>query len=40
MSSFWSETLFMLPAKLKVKEDKVSKYLEIVDKTVKAVKTN
>ena len=33
MSSFGSDTPFMLLAKLKVKEDKVSEYLEIADKT-------
>ena len=33
MSSFGSDTPFMLLAKLKVKEDKVAEYLEIADKT-------
>ena len=37
MSSFGSDTPFMLLAKLKVKEDKVAEYLEIADKTDKAV---
>ena len=37
MSSFGSDTPFMLLAKLKVKEDKVLEYLEIADKTDKAV---
>jgi len=37
MSIFGSDTPFMLLAKLKVKEDKVSEYLEIADKTDKAV---
>ena len=37
MSRFGSETPFMLLAKLKVKEDKVAEYLEIADKTDKAV---
>ena len=37
MSSFGSDTPFMLLAKLKVKEDKVDEYLEIADKTDKAV---
>ena len=36
MSSFGSDTPFMLLAKLKVKEDKVAEYLEIADKTDKA----
>ena len=31
MSSFGSDTPFMLLAKLKVKEDKVAEYLEIAD---------
>ena len=33
MSSFGSDTPFMLLAKLKVKKDKVAEYLEIADKT-------
>ena len=37
MSSFGSDTPFMLLAKLKIKEDKVAEYLEIADKTDKAV---
>ena len=37
MSSFGSDTPFMLLAKLKVKKDKVAEYLEIADKTHKAV---
>ena len=37
MSSFGSDTPFMLLAKLKVKKDKVAEYLEIADKTDKAV---
>ena len=36
MSSFGSDTPFMLLAKLKVKENKVAEYLEIADKTDKA----
>ena len=40
MSSFGSDTPFMLLAKLKVKEDKVAEYLEIADKTDKAVEAN
>ena len=37
MPSFGSDTPFMLLAKLKIKEDKVAEYLEIADKTDKAV---
>ncbi len=37
MSSFGSETPFTLFAKLWVKDDKATEYLEIVDKTDKAV---
>ena len=37
MSSFGSNTPFMLRAKIKVREDKVAEYLEIADKTDKAV---
>ena len=37
MSSFGSDTPFMLLAKLKVKKDKVAEYLEIADKTDKAI---
>jgi len=37
MSSFGSDTPFMLLAKLKVKEVMVAEYLEIADKTDKAV---
>ncbi len=40
MSSFGSDTPFMLLAKLKVKEDKVEEYLEIADKTDKAVEAD
>ena len=40
MSSFGSDTPFMLLAKLKVKEDKVAEYLEIADKTDKAVEAD
>ena len=40
MSSFGSDPPFMLLAKLKVKEDKVAEYLEIADKTDKAVETD
>jgi len=40
MSSFGSETPFMLLAKLKVKEDKVAEYLEIAYKTDKAVEAD
>ena len=37
---FGSDTPFMLLAKLKVKEDKVAEYLEIADKTDKAVQAD
>ena len=37
MSNFGSDTPFMLLAKLKVKNDRVAEYLEIADKTDKAV---
>ena len=40
MSSFGSDTPFMLLAKLKVKEDKLAEYLEIADKTDKAVEAD
>ena len=40
MSSFGSDTPFMLLAKLKVKEDKVAEYLEIADKTDKAIEAD
>ena len=40
MSSFGSDTPFMLLAKLKVKEDKIAEYLEIADKTDKAVEAD
>ena len=40
MSSFGSDIPFMLLAKLKVKEDKVAEYLEITDKTDKAVEAD
>ena len=40
MSSFGSDTPFMLLAKLKVKEDKVAEYLEIAHKTDKAVEAD
>ena len=38
MSSFGSDTPFILLAKLKVKEDMVSEYLEIADETDKLLK--
>ena len=34
---FWSDTPFILLAKLKIKEDKAAEYLEIADKTGKSV---
>ena len=37
MSTFGSDTPFMILAKLKVKDDKVGEYLEIAEKTDKAV---
>ena len=37
MSSFGSDTPFMLLTKLKVKENKVATYIEIDDKTDKAI---
>ena len=37
MSNFGSDTPFMFLAKLKVKNDRVAEYLEIADKTDKAV---
>ena len=40
MSNFGSDTPFILLAKLRVKEDKVSEYLEIADKTDKAVEAD
>jgi len=40
MSGFGSDTPFMLLAKLKLKKDKVAEYLEIVDKTDKAVEAD
>ena len=40
LSVFGSDTPFMLFAKLKVKEDKVAEYLEIADKTDKAVEAD
>ena len=40
MSSFGSDTPFVLLAKLKVKEDKVAEYLEIADKIDKAAETD
>ena len=40
MSCFGSDTPFILLAKLKVKEDKVAEYLEIADKTDKAVQAD
>ena len=33
MSSFGSDTPFIILAKLKIKEDKVAEYLKIADKT-------
>ncbi len=40
MTNFGSDTPFMLIAKLKVKEDKVAKYLELAEKTDKAVEAS
>ena len=40
MSNFGSDSPFILLAKLKVKEDKVSEYLEIADRTDKAVEAD
>ena len=40
MSSYRSDTPFMLLAKIKVKEDNVVRSLEIADKTDKAIKTD
>ena len=40
MSSFGSDTPFMLLAKLEVKKDKYEEYLEIADKTDKAVEAD
>ena len=40
MSSFGSDTPFMLLAKLKVKEDKVLEYLELAGKTDMAVESD
>ena len=40
MSSFGSDTPFMLIARLKVQEDKVTEYLELADKTDKAVEAS
>ena len=40
MSSFGSDTPFMLIARLKVKEGKVNEYFEIADKTDKAVEAS
>tara|TARA_B100001989_G_C24358687_1_gene373369 strand:+ start:341 stop:505 length:165 start_codon:yes stop_codon:yes gene_type:complete len=37
LSSFGSDTPFMLLAKLKIKEDKIAEYLEIADKTDKPI---
>ena len=37
MTNFGADTPFLLLAKIKVKEDKVSEYLELADKTDKAV---
>ena len=37
MSSFRSDTPFMLLTKLKVREDMVAEYLEIADKTDKVM---
>ena len=37
MTNFGKDTPFILLAKIKVKEDKVSEYLELADKTDKAV---
>ena len=38
MTNFGADTPFILLAKITVKEDKVSEYLELADKTDKAVK--
>ena len=40
MSSFGSDTPFMILAKLKIKEDKVAEYLEIADKPDKAIEAD
>ena len=40
MTSFGSDTPFMLIARLKVQEDKVAEYLELADKTDKAVEAS
>ena len=40
MSSFGSDTPFMLIARLKVQEDKVAEYLALADKTDKAVEAS
>ncbi len=40
MSSFGSDTPFMLIARLKVQEDKVAEYLKLADKTDKAVEAS
>ena len=37
MSSFGSDSPFLLLAKIKVKEDRISEYLELADITDKAV---
>ena len=39
MTNFGADTPFILLAKITVKEDKVSEYLELADKTDKAVET-
>ena len=40
MTNFGSDTPFMLIARLKVQEDKVAEYLELADKTDKAVEAS
>ena len=40
MTNFGSDTPFMLIARLKVQEDKVSEYLDLADKTDKAVEAS
>ena len=40
MTNFGSDTPFMLIARLKVQEDKVAEYLDLADKTDKAVEAS
>ena len=40
MANFGADTPFILLAKIKVKEDNISEYLELADKTDKAVQAN